>query len=227
MICMKKIKCAIFDLDGTLINTIDDLADACEILLKKYGVVSNWTLDDYKNFVGNGAKKLVERAFDHKLDEKTLCSRYQEFKPLYDSIKLNHAHPYDGIKEQLDILKSKGIKLAVVTNKPNVAAVGMVEHVFGANYFDCIIGAVDGVPVKPEPDMVNKALKQLDCKPGEAIYFGDSEVDIQTAWNCRMNYIGVSWGFRGREKLLAVAPRAIVVDRAEEILQGKNLQLIH
>ncbi|MDD6603959.1 MAG: HAD family hydrolase [Eubacteriales bacterium] len=207
---MKKIKCAIFDLDGTLINTIDDLADACEILLKKYGVVSNWTLDDYKNFVGNGAKKLVERAFDHKLDEKTLCSRYQEFKPLYDSIKLNHAHPYDGIKEQLDILKSKGIKLAVVTNKPNVAAVGMVEHVFGANYFDCIIGAVDGVPVKPEPDMVNKALKQLDCKPGEAIYFGDSEVDIRTGHNSNVEVVACSWGFRQFETLFSENPSVII-----------------
>lgn len=210
MICMKKIKCAIFDLDGTLINTIDDLADACEILLKKYGVVSNWTLDDYKNFVGNGAKKLVERAFDHKLDEKTLCSRYQEFKPLYDSIKLNHAHPYDGIKEQLDILKSKGIKLAVVTNKPNVAAVGMVEHVFGGNYFDCIIGAVDGVPVKPEPDMVNKALKQLDCKPGEAIYFGDSEVDIRTGHNSNVEVVACSWGFRPFETLFSENPSVII-----------------
>lgn len=87
MICMSKIKCAVFDLDGTLVNTIDDLAGATEILLKKHNFESNWSLDDYKKFVGNGAKKLVERAFDHTLDEKTLNDRYEEFKPIYDKIR--------------------------------------------------------------------------------------------------------------------------------------------
>ena len=129
-----KIKCAVFDLDGTLVNTIDDLAGATEILLKNHNFESHWTLEDYIRFVGNGAKKLVERAFDETLDEKTLCERYEEFKPIYDKIKLNHAHAYDGVKEQLDILKEKGIKLCVVTNKPDVAAHGMVEHIFGKGF---------------------------------------------------------------------------------------------
>ncbi|MGN0531655.1 MAG: HAD family hydrolase [Eubacterium sp.] len=209
---MSRIKCALFDLDGTLIDTIDDLAEACEILLKKYGVASSWTLNDYKNFVGNGAKKLVARAFDHTLDEDTLCSRYEEFKPLYDSIKLKHAHAYDGIKEQLDILKAKGIKLAVVTNKPNVAAVGMVEHIFGTGYFDCIIGAVDGVPVKPDPAMVNTALEHLQCKPAEAIYFGDSEVDIRTGHNSNLEVVACSWGFRPFETLFKENPSVIIDD---------------
>ena len=138
MNCMSKIKCAVFDLDGTLVNTIDDLANACNILMEKYGYDAKWSIDDYKRFVGNGAKKLVERAFGNTLDENTLDERYREFKIVYDRIKLDNAHAYDGIKEQLDIIKAMGVKLCVVTNKPDVAAHGMVEHIFGKDYFVCM-----------------------------------------------------------------------------------------
>lgn len=210
MIYMSKTKCALFDLDGTLVNTIDDLGGACEILIKKYNFDAHWTKEDYLNFVGNGAKKLVERAFNETLDEKTLNERYEEFKPLYDKIKLDHAHAYDGIKEQLDILKGMGIKLCVVTNKPNVAAVGMVEHIFGKNYFDCIIGCIDGIPTKPDPTSTFNALKKVGCKPSEAIFFGDSEVDMRTAKNAGIEAVGCSWGFRSFEILFAEHPSVII-----------------
>lgn len=207
---MSKIKCAVFDLDGTLVNTIDDLAGACNILIEKYGYEASWTIDDYKRFVGNGAKKLVSRAFGESLDEETLTARYEEFKPLYDKMKLDHADAYDGIREQLAILKEKGIKMCVVTNKPNVAARGMVEHIFGEGYFDYIIGNVDGVPVKPDPTSTLNALKILDCKPSEAIFFGDSEVDMRTAKNANVEAVGCSWGFRPFEVLFAEHPSVII-----------------
>lgn len=207
---MSEIKCAIFDLDGTLVNTIDDLAGACEVLIKKYNYNANWTIEDYTKFVGNGAKKLVERAFGNTLDEDTLCKRYEEFKPLYDSMKLDHAHAYDGIKEQLAILKSKGIKLCVVTNKPNVAAKGMVEHIFGTDTFDKIVGCIDGVPTKPNPESTLNVLKEIGCKPSEAIFFGDSEVDMQTAKNAQIEAVGCSWGFRSFETLFAEHPSVII-----------------
>lgn len=213
---MSNIKCAVFDLDGTLVNTIDDLADACRILLKKYNFEKQWTIEDYTRFVGNGAKILVKRAFDNTLDDETLSARYEEFKPLYDSIKLNNAYAYDGIKQQLDILKQKGIKLCVVTNKPNVAAVGMVEHIFGKGYFDVIIGCVDGVPVKPDPTSTLGALKSVGCKPSEAIFFGDSEVDIRTAKNANIEAVGCSWGFRSFETLFAENP-SIIIDEPKYI----------
>lgn len=213
---MSNIKCAVFDLDGTLVNTIDDLADACRILLKKYNFEKQWTIEDYTRFVGNGAKILVKRAFDNTLDDETLSARYEEFKPLYDSIKLNNAYAYDGIKQQLDILKQKGIKLCVVTNKPNVAAVGMVEHIFGKGYFDVIIGCVDGVPVKPDPTSTFNALKSVGCKPSEAIFFGDSEVDIRTAKNANIEAVGCSWGFRSFETLFAENP-SIIIDEPKYI----------
>lgn len=206
----KQIKCAVFDLDGTLVNTIDDLGNCCNTLLKKYGYDYNWNGSDYKRFVGNGAKKLVERAFNNKLTEDELNSIYAEFKVLYSATMLNNAYAYDGIKEQLDILRSKGIKLCVVTNKPNDAARGMVEHIFGKGYFDFISGVVDGKPTKPDPYSTLLALEKVGCKPDEAIYFGDSNVDMQTAKNATIEAVGVTWGFRSFEELFAEHPSLII-----------------
>ncbi len=208
MICM--IKCAIFDLDGTLVNTIDDLAEACNILLRKYHYTTEWTIEDYKRFVGDGAKKLVARAFENTLDDKALNDIYEEFKPLYDSIKLQHAKAYDGVPEQLEILKQKGIKLCVVTNKPDKAAKGMVEHVFGKNYFDFVAGCVDGTPTKPDPTTTRMALSYVGCTPKEAIYFGDSEIDIRTAKNADIEVAACSWGFRSFETLFKENPDVII-----------------
>lgn len=207
---MSNIKCAIFDLDGTLINTIDDLGGACNQLIKKYGYDASWSEDDYKRFVGNGAKKLVYRAFGETLDEETLNARYEEFKVLYNEIKLNNAHAYDGIKEQLEILKQKGIKLCVVTNKPDVAAKGMVEHIFGKDYFDFVIGCVDGVPTKPNPETTNIALEKVGCTADEAIFFGDSEVDVRTAKNAGIECVACSWGFRSFGVLFNEHPSVII-----------------
>lgn len=212
MICMSNIKCAVFDLDGTLVNTLDDLAGACKILLKRYDFDAKWTMDDYRQFVGNGLKKLVERAFDHTLSEDELNARYAECKEIYDTIKLDHAHAYDGIKEQLGMLKKNGIKLCVVTNKPDVAAKGMVEHIFGKGFFDVIIGCVDGVPTKPDPTTTKQALAAVSCKPKEAIYFGDSEVDMRTAHNAGIEAVGCSWGFRSFQTLFAENPSVIIDD---------------
>lgn len=210
------IKCAIFDLDGTLVDTIDDLSGACEILLKKYNFESKWTIDDYRAFVGNGAKKLVKRAFNNTLDENQLQSRYEEFKSIYNEIKLNNAHAYDGIEEQLQILKSKGVKLAVVTNKPNEAAVSMVEHIFGENFFDIIVGCVDGVPTKPDPTSTISVLKTLGCSADEAIFFGDSEVDVQTAKNADIEAVACSWGFRSFQQLFSENP-SVIIDEPQYI----------
>lgn len=216
MTCMSKIKCAVFDLDGTLVNTIDDLANACNILMEKYGYDAKWSIDDYKRFVGNGAKKLVARAFGNTLDENTLDERYREFKIIYDRIKLDNAHAYDGIKEQLDIIKAMGVKLCVVTNKPDVAAHGMVENIFGKDYFDYIIGGIDGVPTKPDPTTTFKALSAVGCKPSDAIFFGDSEVDMKTAKNANIEAVGCSWGFRSFETLFAEHP-AVIIDEPRYI----------
>lgn len=210
MICMTSYKCVIFDLDGTLVNTIDDLAGACNTLIQKYNAPYKWTLEDYKRFVGNGAKKLVFRAFGESLDDQTLDLRYEEFKEIYEKTKLDNAHPYDGIVEQLNILKDMGVKMAVVTNKPDKAAKGMVEHIFGKDYFDFVIGCQDGIPVKPDPTTTKMALEKLGCKAQDAIYFGDSEVDIKTAKNAYIEVVGCSWGYRSFEVLFAQHPSVII-----------------
>ncbi|MBR3150294.1 MAG: HAD family hydrolase [Eubacterium sp.] len=211
-----KIKCAVFDLDGTLVNTIDDLGATCNTLLQKYGYKYEWNEADYKKFVGNGAKKLVDRAFGGKLSEEELSKIYAEFKVIYSETMLDNAYAYDGIKEQLDILKKAGLKLCVVTNKPNEAAKNMVEHIFGSDCFDFISGVVDGKPTKPDPYSTLLALEAVGCSPDEAIYFGDSNVDMKTAKNAKIEAVGVTWGFRSFEELFAEHP-SIIIDEPKYI----------
>ncbi len=196
----QQIKCAVFDLDGTLINTITDLGNACDFLIGKYGFCAHWSEDDYKRFVGNGNRKLVERG------KQVL----EEFFEYYNEHSLDNTKAYDGIKEQLELLKEKGIKLAVVTNKNEPAAIHIVEYIFGKGTFDVIIGQRDGLPVKPAPDGVYLALEEMECTKEEALYFGDSNVDIMTAKNAGVEVVGVTWGFRSFEELFAEGPDIII-----------------
>ncbi len=216
--CKYKFKCAVFDLDGTLINTIDDLAEACNILLRQNGVEPNWSIDDYKRFVGNGARLLVKRAFDNKLSESELDEQYERFKPIYDKIKLDNAFAYDGIPEVIADLKANGVKLAVCTNKPDFAAKGMVSALFGDNTFDAVHGALDALPKKPDPTVPKAMLDELGLSPSETVWIGDSDVDIQSARNLGCTSVAVSWGFRSRESLVAAAPDYLL-DSPKEILK--------
>lgn len=212
------IKCVIFDLDGTLVNTIDDLGLACDYLLRKQGIEPKWSEADYKGFVGNGAKLLVERAFGGRLSEDELEEQYELFKVKYNEIKSEHAHPYVGITDVVNVLKENEIKLAVCTNKPDVAAKGMVTELFGENMFDIIVGALDNVPKKPDPAAAKIILKQFDAAPDECIWIGDSSVDIETAKNIGCESIAVTWGFRSREHLLRANP-TYIVDEPKNILK--------
>ena len=145
------IKCALFDLDGTLVDTAEDLGRATAYVLEQFGVVPKWTDADYRKFVGNGARILLDRAFEHKLNDSELDRALDMFKKKYNEILTDNAYIYDGIKDALDAIKSKGIKLAVVTNKPHQSAVIMLDKLFGSNYFDLIIGAQEDKPKKPDP----------------------------------------------------------------------------
>lgn len=209
-------KCIIFDLDGTLVNTIDDLGLACDYLLKQKGIEPIWSEEDYKRFVGNGARLLVSRAFNGMLTEAELDKQYALFKIKYNEIKLNHAHAYEGMIPLVNVLKKSGYKLAVCTNKPDEAAVDMVESVYGKSIFDCIIGALDNVPKKPSPDMAGIILKKLCVKAEECVWIGDSSVDIESAKNIGCQSIAVTWGFRSCESLAAAAP-SLIVDEPKKI----------
>lgn len=208
MICM--IKCALFDLDGTLVDTTIDLGRATEYVLEQFGITPKWTEDDYRRFVGNGARKLLERAFEHRLSEPELDRALELFEIKYNEILTDNVYKYDSIQESLDELKEKGIRLAVVTNKPHQSAVIMVESLFGKDYFDFIIGAFEDKPKKPDPYSANIALEKLGCRPDEAVYFGDSDVDVQTAKNAGVMSVACPWGFRSIETLIDAKPTKII-----------------
>lgn len=210
------IKCALFDLDGTLADTVEDLGRAVDSVLEAYGREKKWSVSDYRKFVGNGARKLIDRAFEHTLDDKELDRAFEIFKKKYNEILLDNACLYDGIKDALDSLKEQGIKLAVITNKPHQSAVKMVTTLFGEGYFDCVIGANEEKPKKPDPWGVLQALETLGVKPEDAIYFGDSDIDVYTAKNAGVESVACSWGYRSFECLLASAP-SVIIDKPSYI----------
>ena len=217
------IKCVIFDLDGTLVDTIDDLGIACDHLLKEKGIMPQWTKDDYKSFVGNGAKLLVKRAFSGMLSEEELDEQYELFKKKYGEIKLDHAYVYAGMAEVVKVLKENGIKLAVCTNKPNAAAIGMVEHFFGASTFEIVRGALDGIPKKPDPAMATQIAEALGVNAGDCVWIGDSAVDIESADKFGCECIAVTWGFRPRKSLSERDPDYII-DDPKDILKILNFK---
>ena len=217
------IKCAMFDLDGTLVNTIDDLARATDYTIKKFGFNRDWSKEEYTSFVGNGAKLLLKRAFDNTASDEMLDSALEVFKKKYEIILLDNAYAYDNVKTSLDYIKNKGIKLAVVTNKPSVAATKMVETVFGKDYFDVIVGATEDTPKKPDPYMPNKALRALGVRGEETVYFGDSDVDVKTARSVNAYAVACSWGFRSIESLEKAKPDSLISNPSEiQIFFEKN-----
>lgn len=211
-------QCIIFDLDGTLVNTIDDLGLACNYLLEKHGQPLKWTVADYKNFVGNGAKLLVKRAFENKLSDSELDSIYEEFKVKYNEIKLDHAHVYPGMEKVVKKLKDEGIILVVCTNKPDLAAKGMINSLFPENVFDVVQGALDNKPKKPDPLVPLEILDSLSIKPENTVWIGDSNVDIESARNLGCLGIGVTWGFRPADNLIS-AGADIILNKPEDILK--------
>lgn len=203
-------------MDGTLVDTSEDLGRATEFVLKSYGREPKWTKNDYISFVGNGAVKLIDRAFEHQLSDEELEKAFELFKSEYNKILIDNAYIYEGIKHELDIIKSKGTRLAVVTNKPHKSAVIMVDSLFGEGYFDIIIGAKEDKPKKPDPYSALMVLSYFNAKPDEALFFGDSDVDINTARNSEIKSVACSWGFRSRESLINASPD-MLIDTPENI----------
>ena len=209
-------KVAIFDLDGTLLDTLKDLADACNFALRSYGFPEH-QIEEYKYFLGNGAYKLIERALPiGKKDAETICKVLGEFKKYYEKHKSDFTKPYDGIEELLIALKKAGIKTAVVSNKPHEFAIEIVERYF-AKSFDIVFGKREGYLAKPDPTTVIETLNYFECKKEEAIYIGDSDVDMFTGKNAGIFSIGVAWGFRGAKEL-ATAGADKIVYTSEELL---------
>lgn len=190
----------IFDLDGTLLDTLTDLAASCNYALQKFDFPQR-TIDEVRMFVGNGVKKLMERAIPEGLENPQFDAVYQCFREHYLEHGLDHTSPYPGILAMLAELKRRGKHIAVVSNKFYKATEELCNHFFG-QYVAVAIGEREGINKKPAPDTVLEALSQLGVTAENAVYVGDSDVDIATARNCNMPCISVLWGFRDRDFLL-------------------------
>lgn len=210
-----KYKAVIFDMDGTILNTLEDLKNATNYSLRQFGMPEH-SLEEVRMFVGNGIRKLVERAVPAGTSEEKIAQVFDVFLEYYEIHSADNTSPYPGILELVEKLKKSGIKTAVSTNKADVPAQELGREYFNG-IFDLIVGQQDGLKVKPAPDSVNKILSILDIQKKDAIYIGDSDVDVQTAKNSGLDFIGVSWGFRGREFLEKNGAKNIVYN-ANEIL---------
>ena len=212
---MKKL--VIFDLDGTLLDTIADLAESANYALKQLGYPTH-DVETIRTFVGNGINKLLERALPpHEQTEENVMRMRSHFVPYYDVHNVDLSSPYPGIVNLLEDLQAKGIQIAVASNKYQAATVKLVKQYFPNIDFVEILGQREGINVKPDPTIVFDILKKAKVSCEETLYVGDSGVDMQTAINAGIDAVGVTWGFRPRAELESFQPMGLI-DKAEELL---------
>ena len=214
-------KCVIFDLDGTLLYTLEDLYIATNYALEQVGRDKR-SLDEVRNFVGNGVAKLIERAMGENSSQDEIQKCLEIFKEYYSKNAQKHTRPYDGIIELLKYLKKSGIKIALNSNKYD-AAVKSLSRKYFDDLVEIALGESNNCPKKPDPTGVEKILKYFNCNKDSAIYIGDSLVDIQTAKNAKIPCISVSWGYCNKDKLLL--NNKIVVDNTQELKQAIEASL--
>ena len=212
---MKKL--VIFDLDGTLLDTIADLAESANHALKQLGYPTR-DVETIRTFVGNGVNKLLFRALpDEEKTEENMMRMRTHFVPYYDAHNADLSAPYPGIVALLEELQAKGLRMAVASNKYQEATVKLVKHYFPMIDFVEVLGQREGINVKPDPTIVFDILKKAGMSKEETLYVGDSGVDMQTAINAGVDAIGVTWGFRPRTELEDFHPMGLI-DQAEELL---------
>lgn len=213
---MKKL--VIFDLDGTLLNTIYDLAQSTNFALAENGFPTH-EVAEYNYFVGNGINKLFERALpEGERTEANIARIREKFLIHYDLHNADKSRPYEGIPELLESLDKRGILLAVASNKYQAATQKLVAHFFPQIHFAAIFGQREGISTKPNPQIVEDILGITNIGINETLYVGDSGVDMQTALNSKVEACGVTWGFRPIEELEQFHP-AHIVHTPEEILK--------
>lgn len=212
------IKCCIFDLDGTILDTLNSIAYFVNRTLDKNGIAPI-SKEECRKFVGNGATKLISRALEHRsiTDEKEMVRIRDEYICEYDSNPTYLTDVFPGVREMLKELKARGIKLAVLSNKQDSSTKSAVEHFF-PNTFDVVMGGTDTTPLKPNPECPLKIAESFSVKPHEVAFIGDTAVDVETGKNMKAGItIAVDWGLRPvSESIEAGADK--IVSRAEEIL---------
>ena len=211
------IKACIFDLDGTLTDTLESLTYSVQKTLDEMNL-SKITREQCQSFVGNGARYLIDKSIRAAGDVN--AERIEEGMEIYGRIfDVNctyHVTPYDGVPEMLTALKEQGVKLAVLSNKPHRQTVKVVKEIFGEGLFDCVQGQQEGIKRKPDPEGVYAISDALGVAAEECLYVGDSEVDAETGRNADATTVCVSWGFRTKEELQEAGAENII-DKAEEL----------
>lgn len=209
----------IFDMDGTILNTLEDLKNSLNYVLQQAGYQTR-TLEEVRTFVGNGIRKTIERALPSDIEEEKIDELFSLFMKYYAIHNTDNTKPYNGVIDLLKELKHLGYKTAVVSNKQDSAVKSLCKKFF-TGLFDVEIGEKENIAKKPDPDEVNEVLKILNIDRTKSIYIGDSEVDIQTAQNSKMKSIIVDWGFRDR-KFLYEHGAEVIVSNPSEILDIIN-----
>lgn len=215
---MSKYNAVIWDLDGTLLDTLQDLMNSVNYSMRELGY-AECTMEQIRMFVGNGVKKLVELAIPDGSANPDYPRAYEIFCEHYAEHNLDNTRPYDGVVEVINELRAHGIKQAIVSNKVDDGVRKLNDAFFGV---DVALGVTDDLPRKPAPDMVHRAMSLLGADMDKTVYIGDSEVDMQTAQNSGLSCISVLWGFRSREELLKYNPQCLV-SHPQEII--KELEL--
>ena len=212
-------RAAIFDMDGTLVDTLEDLADSVNEMLAIYNFPLR-TIEEVRKFVGNGARKLLERALpaEKSSDKNFVADALEIYNKCYSHNLLNKSKPYAGIMELLTELQDKKIPLGICTNKQNFAAQIIAEKILSPIKFQKVFGDEPGQPRKPDPTRALEIAKSFGVLPEEVAYFGDTYVDMKTAVNAGFLPVGVTWGFRPESELRETGAK-IIVHRPEEILQ--------
>lgn len=212
-----KIKLAIFDLDGTLLNTIEDLGRACNFALESCGFPRR-EMQEYNMLVGRGIYNLFRGALPEKArTEEMVLKMKGYFVPYYNEHKTDFTKPYEGIPEMLERIEKTGIAMAVASNKYQEGTEALVRRFFGERNFVKVLGQRDGMPIKPDPEIIREAGRAYGAglTPGEIFYAGDSDVDMETGKNAGAVTAGVLWGFRSREELEAWKPDALCASPEE------------
>lgn len=200
-------KAVLFDLDGTLTNTLDDIADSMNYALNLYSLPSH-QVDAYRYMVGNGARKLAERAVGEHTE--LLDNVYEAYMEHYKNHAADKTHAYPGTHELLRALKKQGLKICVLSNKPHRDTITVVSHYFPDIDFDAVQGQVEGVPVKPDPAGAIAIAQKLNINPSDFAYLGDTYVDMTCAIRAGMHPFGALWGFRDADELIKAGAETLL-----------------
>ncbi|MBQ9518409.1 MAG: HAD family hydrolase [Firmicutes bacterium] len=211
---MNKYKLAVFDMDGTILNTLDDLAGGVNYALAKAGMPVR-TVEYVRSIVGNGIFTTLRLCAPEGISEEKIAELHKYFALYYEEHRADNTRPYDGVPELLKKLRQTGINTAVVSNKSDISVKPLAQQYF-PDLFDMALGVTPDIEKKPAPDMANIIINNFGLDKKDVVYIGDSEVDIMTAQNTGIDCISVTWGFRGRERLEKSGAK-VIADNCDEV----------